>query len=416
MRRVKKETGIGLEVIDGHSEASLSFRSVAHHFSLASGRALIADIGGGSLELIGAVNGLVEVTSSLPLGAVRLTELLLTGARSATREIEELRAYVRKRLRKALPKRDWIGATIIGSGGSFTNLCRMARARRGYNFGEAVHGESVTTAELEQLLEWLSTKTPAERTEVPGLNPERADIIVAGLAVTAELLNRLEARSLTVSAYGLREGLLLEMVGDQAALTADPLRAMREFVERCQGDLRHVEKVRELALTLFDRLAEPLGCVPADRSILEAASLLHDVGQVVSYRRHHKHSYQLILHAERLKFTARDRLLVATISRYHRKKGPARNDAEMARLSEEDQQVVRRLAAILRVADGLDRGHCAVVADLTTRLSKGSLAIRVSAAGPKADLSLELWGASRKSDVLEKLLRRPVTIDIRREG
>ncbi|MFN0179955.1 MAG: HD domain-containing protein [Gemmatimonadales bacterium] len=416
VRRVKRETGLSLEVVDGDTEASLSFRSVAHHFSLINGRALIADIGGGSLELVGSVNGLVELTASLPLGAVRLTEQWLTGDRSTPREIAELRDRARKRIKKALPKRDWRGSTIIGSGGTFTNLGRMIRARRGYDVGEAVHGESVTTAEVEQLLEWLATKTSEERAQVPGLNPQRADIILAGLAVTAELLDLTEARSLTVSAYGLREGLLLEMVGDDRALTVDPLRAMREFVERCQGDMRHVEHVRTLALALHERLAATLGCEPEEQFLLEAAGMLHDVGQVVSYRRHHKHSYQLILHAERLSFTARDRLLIATISRYHRKKGPSAKDAEFARLSEADQTVVRRLSAILRVADGLDRGHSAMVTGVATRMTKDALTIRVTPRTPRADLSLELWGASRKADVLEKLLGRPVVIDVKRDG
>ncbi len=417
VKRVKKETGIAIEVVDGETEANLSFRSVAHHFSLTSGRVLIVDLGGGSLELIGAVSGLVELTASLPLGTVRLTEQWLTGDKPTRRAVARLRDWVRRRLKKAVPERDWRGTTtVIGSGGSFTNLGRMIRARRGYDVGEAVHGESVTPAELEQVLEWLATKTSEERAQVPGLNPQRADIILAGLAVTAELLDVVEARSLTISGYGLREGILLEMVGDQRSLVADPLRAMREFVERCQGDLRHVEQVRLLALSLYDRLSATLGCLPEERYFLEAASLLHDVGQVVSYRRHHLHSYQLILHAERLSFTARDRQLVATISRYHRKKGPRKTDEEFSRLSEADQAVVRRLAGVLRVADGLDRGHSAMVAEVTTRLTKNHLTIRAAPRLPRGDLSLELWGGSRKSDVLEKYLGRAVTVDLKRES
>lgn len=416
VRRVKRETGIVLEVITGDEEANLSFRSVAHHFSLADGRAVIADIGGGSLELIGAVNGLVELTSSLPLGAVRLTETRLTGARSTHKEVTRLRSFVRKRLKKAVNAREWAAATIIGSGGTFTNLGRMARARRGFDIGEAVHGEVVSTAEVEQLLEWLSTKTSAERAVVPGLNPLRADIILAGLAVTAELLDQVGARSLTVSGYGLREGLLLDMVGDVSALTVDPLRAMREFVDRCQGDRRHVEQVRVLALTLFDRLQPVLGAHPSERFLLEAAALLHDVGQVVSYRGHHKHSYQLILHADRISLSARDRHLVALVSRYHRKKGPSRKHEEFVRLSEEDQAVVRRLSGILRIADGLDRGHAAVVDQLTTRLTSDRLFIRVAPKRLGADLSLEVWGAARKADVLEACLDRRIRISVAGKG
>lgn len=409
--RVRREVGLRLEVADEREEATLSYRSVAHHFNLQQTRALIADIGGGSLELVGAVNGLVEQTASLPMGAVRLTEAFLPGRRPTPREVSDLRRWVRKRLKRAFPRPGWRGATVIGSGGTFTNLGRMARARRGFDVG-MVHGEVVSTGEVEQLLEWLSTKSSAERGQVPGLNPQRADIILAGLAVTAELLDVVEARDVTVSAYGLREGLLLEMVGDSAALTVDPLRAMREFVDRCQGDRRHVEQVRVLALTLFDRLREALGADPAERSLLEAASLLHDVGQVVSYRRHHRHSYQLIMHADRLSLTARDRNLVALISRYHRKRGPTRKHPEFARLAPDEQAIVRRLSGLLRVADGLDRGHAAAVDQVTTRLGRDTLSIRVSPRLARADLSLEVWGAARKADVLEKVLGRRVVIGV----
>ena len=412
VKRVKRETGIVLDVVTGDVEASLSYRSVAHHFRLNNKRALIADIGGGSLELVGAVNGLVEMTSSLPLGAVRLTEMWMAGDRSAQKEVDDLRGWVRKRLKKSLAKREWANATMIGSGGTFTNLARMVRGRRGFDVGEAVHGETVSTAEVEQMLEWLATKTSEERAAVPGLNPQRADIIMAGLGVTAELLDLIKAPLLTVSAYGLREGLLLEMVGDERALAVDPLRAMREFIDRCQGDKRHVEQVRVLALALFDRLHHVLGAPPAERAILEAAGLLHDVGQVVSYRSHHKHSYQLILHADRLNLGSRDRMLVALVSRYHRKKGPSQKDSQFARLSESDRETVRRLSGILRVADGLDRGHAAMVDHISTRLTKEQLSIKVAPKKSGADLSLEIWGASRKADVLEKVLGRQVVISI----
>jgi exopolyphosphatase/guanosine-5'-triphosphate,3'-diphosphate pyrophosphatase len=269
---------------------------------------------------------------------------------------------------------------------------------------------SITTAEVEQLLEWLTSRTIEQRRQVPGLNPERADIILAGLAVTAELLDKVRARSLTVSAFGLREGLLLEMAGAEEALVPDPLRLFREFAERCQCDRRHVEHVRHLALQLHDQLAKELGSTPAERALLEAASLLHDVGQLVSYRKHHKHSYQLIMHAERLGLSARDRALVALISRYHRRTGPRRKHPEFAALSSEDQGVVRRVSALLRIADGLDRGHTAAVESLSTELSPKELVIRIAPRLAGADLGLECWGASRKADVLAKLLRRDVVI------
>jgi exopolyphosphatase / guanosine-5'-triphosphate,3'-diphosphate pyrophosphatase len=410
VRRVRQELDIPLRIIDVETEAALSYRSVAHHFPLAGERTIVADIGGGSLELIGAVDGLVELTLSLPLGAVRLTELYLPGERSIQREITALRKYIRKQLKRGLSSREWAAAAVIGSGGTFTTLGRVSRARRGMSASESVHGVTVDTAEVERLLDWLASRTPEERRQVPGLNPERADIILAGLAVTAELLDWVRTRSITVSAFGLREGLLLEMAGAQEPVVRDPLRLFREFVERCQSDRRHVEHVRKLALQLFEQLGGTLGCGPEEQLLLEAAGLLHDVGQLVSYPKHHKHSYSLITHAERLGLSPRDRELVALVSRYHRRTGPRNRHPEFAALTPEDQEIVRRLSAILRVADGLDRGHSAAVKKVKAHLDPKALTLRVTPSSAGTDLGLECWGASRKADVLAKLIQRDVVI------
>ena len=410
VRRVRRELDIPLRIIDAETEAALSYRSVAHHFRLAGERTLVADIGGGSLELIGAVDGLVELTVSLPLGAVRLTELHLPGERSSHKEIERLRTHVRKQLRRGISARAWSAAMVIGSGGTFTSLGRMVQARRGQPVGDSVHGVNVTPAEVEQLIDWLASRTPEQRRQVPGLSPERADIILAGLAVTAELLDWVRSRSLTVSAFGLREGLLLEMAGAKEVAAPDPLRLFREFVERCQCDRRHVEQVRTLALRLFDQLAEELGCEPEERLLLEAAGLLHDVGQLVSYRKHHKHSFQLINHAERLGLPPRERNLVALISRYHRRNGPRKTHPDFAAVPAADRALVRRLSGLLRVADGLDRGHTAAVNTLPTDLTSDALVVRIAPRLKGADLGLEVWGATRKADVLAKLLKREVRI------
>jgi len=410
VRRVRQELDIPLRIIDPETEAALSYRSVAHHFPLAGERTLVADIGGGSLELIGAVDGLVELTLSLPLGAVRLTELYLTGRRPIQREISALRKYIRRQLKRGLSSREWAAAAVIGSGGTFTTLGRVSRARRGMAAGESIHGVTVDTAEVERLLDWLASRTPDERRQVPGLNPERADIILAGLAVTAELLDWVRTRSITVSAFGLREGLLLEMAGAEEPVVRDPLRLFREFVERCQSDRRHVEHVRKLALQLFEQLGQTLGCGPEEQLLLEAAGLLHDVGQLMSYPKHHKHSYSLITHAERLGLSPRDRELVALVSRYHRRTGPRKRHPEFTALPAGDQEIVRRLSAILRVADGLDRGHSAAVEKVTSRLDAEALTLTVTPATNGTDLGLECWGASRKADVMAKLLQRDVVI------
>jgi exopolyphosphatase/guanosine-5'-triphosphate,3'-diphosphate pyrophosphatase len=410
-KRVRRQLGIPLEIIDGDREAELSWRSVAHHFRLENARTIVADIGGGSLELIGAVDGIVEVTASLPLGAVRLTEEYLTGAKSTRTEVTALRKHIRRTLKKALPWRNWSQAVMIGSGGSFTNLARMAAARAGH-LGDAIHGTKVSASEVESLLETLTAKSPEQRASMPGLNPQRADIILAGVSVAAEVMTLLDTRELTASAYGLREGLLLEMVGSQElSRPNDPLQMMREFVDRCRGDRRHVEQVRLLAVALHEQLAPALESSAEDAWLLDAAALLHDVGQLVSYRNHHKHSYQLIMHADRLGLDSRDRALVALISRYHRKRGPTKKHAEFAKLTPSDQETVRRVSGILRVADGLDRGHTAAVDRVIVSLERGKCVIRACPRVRDIDVSLEVWGAQRKSDVLARQLGCDVVIE-----
>jgi exopolyphosphatase/guanosine-5'-triphosphate,3'-diphosphate pyrophosphatase len=195
--------GIPLQTISPETEAALSYRSAAHHFPGAE-RTMVADIGGGSLELIGASGGRIRLSRSLPLGAVRLTELAFA--------LPALRDQIRRALDQAVARREWAGSALIGSGGTFANLAAMALAQRGAS-GQPVHGVEISAKEIEELLPRLSALSPEERRQVPGLQPERADIIVAGVAVAAELLDRVKASSVRVNGYGLREGLLLEMVG-----------------------------------------------------------------------------------------------------------------------------------------------------------------------------------------------------------
>lgn len=410
--RVRRETGLPLEVIDGDTEARLAFLSVREHFALGRGRTVVADIGGGSLELVLAVGGLVEHVVSLPFGAVRMTEQYLADGRDAAGGVRRMRAAVRQRLRRALTVREWSGAKLFGSGGTFTNLARVAAVReRDALPPGGVHGSTVSLPVLQRILEWLGTLSVAERRSVGGLNPERADIIVAGLAVAAEVLERFDAPKITVSAFGLREGLLIHLARPpEGARPPSRVKALRRFADRCRTDRRHVEQVLRLVRHLFDRLGKRLGCAAEEWDLLEGAALLHDVGQLVSYRSHHKHSYHLIAHAESLPYSARERLLIAVISRYHRRRPPTKRHPEFAALEPAERATVRRLAALLRVADGLDRGHVAAVETMRLRVLPTRLTIEILPRLVSTDLKLELWGARRKTDLLARLLKREVVV------
>jgi len=198
-----RELDIPLRVISPEAEAALSYRSAAYRFGR-EGRMLVADIGGGSLELTGAETGAVSLILSLPLGAVRLTELSLSG--------EELHRHIQQALAAAVSGDQWRHSRVIGCGGTFATLASMVLARRGEKRDE-IHGTSIEGDEVRQLLERLSGMSLEERRKVPGIRAERADIIVAGIAVVQELLEVVGIGGVTVSGFGVRDGLLLEMMG-----------------------------------------------------------------------------------------------------------------------------------------------------------------------------------------------------------
>jgi exopolyphosphatase/guanosine-5'-triphosphate,3'-diphosphate pyrophosphatase len=409
--RVKLDTGLDVEVLDGEDEARLSFRSAQAHFDLDVGRAVVIDIGGGSLELVLSADGLIERLISLPLGAIRLTEKYLSRG-TTSRAMRKLRRRVRRALKEEFSARDWRGSQVIGSGGTFTNLAGMVLARHGVTTARTVHGTIVQRVELEHLIDYLAALTPVERQQVAGLNPARADIIVAGLGVLAEVLARLETRSVAVSSYGIREGLLLDLA-DVTPSSRDRgearERSVRQLADRSHYEALHAQQVQKLALRLFDSIGARLGCHAEDRQTLSDAALLHDIGYHINYDKHHKHSYHLITHADLLGMTPTEQVIIANVARYHRGAEPSRAHENFGPLNSADRARVRRLAAILRVADGLDRGHTAAVADVRVRWLDRALRI-IPVPEDGASIRLELWGASKKSALLAEVAYVPVEI------
>jgi exopolyphosphatase/guanosine-5'-triphosphate,3'-diphosphate pyrophosphatase len=409
---VRKETGMRVSILDGADEARLSFLSALAHFDLGSGRAVVVDIGGGSLELAMSADGLVERLISLPFGAIRLTEKYFSkGITPAA--MRKLRRVIRKRLAEEISPKDWTGAQLIGSGGTFTNLAGMVLARHGVQTARTVHGTRVTRVDLEHIVDGLAALSPAERLAVPGLNSGRADIITAGLAVVAEVLATFESKEIVVSGYGIREGILLEL----ARVTPKPAdpgeareRSVRELAERSHFEEGHARHVQKLALRLFDSIGIRLGASPDERQILADAALLHDIGYHINYDKHHKHSYHLITHAELLGMTPVEQVAIANIARYHRGAEPKKSHGNFGPLSVASRDRVTRLAALLRVADGFDRGHAGAVEDIRVRWLDRAIRL-IPVPSPKAaSIRLELWGASKKSRLLSAYAGVPVEI------
>lgn len=259
---VRREAGVDLEVISGEEEARLAFLSVQYAFAIDADPVAVIDIGGGSTEIVLAVNGVIDQIESLPLGAVRLTERV--AHHEAEDRLEKLRKRVAKRLRKRLPRPVFPARMMVGTGGTFTSLAQIEMlARGGRPAGDAplnVRGFKVSRADLRHHIERLNAMDPEARANVAGLSPERAEIIVAGLVIAEGAMRQLRLNELIVHDRGIRDGLLLRLVDrmypDAARSPGPPdrIQAVRRFAERCHYDREHSEHVAVLALAIFSTL------------------------------------------------------------------------------------------------------------------------------------------------------------------
>ena len=400
---LSEELGHEIKVISGEEESELTAASALSNFDMYGKRYAMIDIGGGSVEIVIACGNHVEEFYSLDLGAVVMTDRFLPSDPIDKNELQKLQRHIRANLKHTFTGKKISVDSLIGSGGTLTALGYMALQMRKDNY-VSIHGYEVLRSEVVHLLAMLSNRDLKGRRTIPGLNQDRADIIVAGVVLIDELMRFFDANRVLINERGIREGLLIKAMkrlGFTAKSNAPPTwrEAVNEFARSCHIDEPHANHVANLALKIFDALALPFGLKKPERKLLEAAAILHDCGYFISYGSHHKHSYHLIRHAELFGFTPRDRELIAQIARYHRKSIPKRKHDAFQSLKEKDQVTVSRLGGILRLADGLDRRRSGVIQDVACKFGGTIITTHLTAT---EDISVEIFGANAKKDLFEK--------------
>jgi exopolyphosphatase/guanosine-5'-triphosphate,3'-diphosphate pyrophosphatase len=414
-RRVREEIGLDIEVISGEREARLAFTSVQNAFDLTGKNVVVADIGGGSTEIVFATGNLVEAIYSTPLGVVRLTERFGLGENAdpvdGERNLARLDEEVTATLKKQTARPPFAPHFLVGCGGTFTTLAELmiATKRQG---DTPIAGYQVSLAEVRHMLDRLVKMPVRARRALPGMMPDRADIIIPGLTIVAALMKRYRINTLIVHTRGVRDGLVREMIDESLGpAEGDESRQRDMAIERlaaaCSGELEHGRAVAALAGRIFEQLAEPFDLPPGDRLLLECAARLQDVGYVINYDQHHKHSYHLIRNSRLPGIRGHDLELVANVARYHRGAHPKRKHGNLERLSSQDQQRVQRMAAILRLAGGLDRSRTQQVRDALVRLEDGTVHVEAVA---DEEPQVDLWGAKRRVDLFEKVFAVPVEV------
>lgn len=419
IERARDEAGVEVEVISGVEEARLIHLGALRAVPVHDRRRLVCDIGGGSTEVLIGEHEEMLTARSFKLGAVRLTDRFFPGGEVTPGSVKKCSAHIRSALAVFEREVAQLGFEVaIGCSGSIEAVAKVAHAARAttleplrtYNCFE------FTTDELDAVVDRLvAARTPAARKEIPGLEPERADIIVAGALILQGVAAAFGVERWTISENALREGVLIDTLARTSGGVSHPLgelarRGVDHLVELCDEDPQHSAHVAALAVRLFDELQPITGLGAAERDYLEAAARLANVGLFVAHSRHHLHSYYVIRNSELLTgLTDHEIELIALVARYHRKSAPKPTHPEFARLAPADQVLVRSLAGIVRVAIGLDRSHDGRVRDLRTTIAKKTVTITAVTAEP-TDLSLELYAAMERRDLLEDVLGRSVTI------
>lgn len=410
--RIERESGVDVDVISGLEEARLIFTAVRAAVLIDPGPAVCFDLGGGSAEImVGDAGGLMWSTSER-LGVARLSADFITTDPISKPERRALRRHLVERLGPvAAAVKGFRPQMAVASSGTLEDLGAMAAARRAHPVPTSLNQLSVTRDELVAVHEDLLGSTSKQRRHMAGLGARRVDLIVAGSMFLATMLELFDIEELTISEWSLREGILLDAIRghDPADLSDDPRAIRRASVQslarRCSWPEAHSRRVAELALELFDQTRELHGLGDDDRELLEYAALLHDVGELVAHEGHDRHAAYLVRHGNLRGFDPDEIVVITALVRWHRSGDPRTNDDLVGPIEKETRSRVRRLAALLRIADGLDRSRRQVVAHLDVALGPSLVLIALITDG---DPELELWGARRKRGLFERVFDREI--------
>ena len=409
MRLVKDKTGIDIRILSGKQEARMITLAVRDVIDLKDQRALIVDIGGGSMELIVADAKNIFFSQSVKCGVIRLTERFIQSDPPTQKEMKRFQKWLNQKLNPLSRRIQNLSPDLaIGTSGTILAFGEMIAQNRKNGKGDK---QSIRIMELEAVNERLQQMNLEERLKFPGLDKNRADQVLAGGLLIETVMEKCRVNQLLLCDRALREGLLADFLirrtpsKSAKRIQARELRgkSVLNLLDRWKIDRTHAEHTTRLALQMFDTLEEIHRYGPYERQLLEYATLLHDIGRVISYPRHHRHGWYILKNANLIGFQPAEIDILAAAVAYHRGKKPKRKDNYMGSLGRKQRRLVRLLTSILRIADGLDRQHNQLITRIKAKQEEpGHLVLTLCAQEPAL---IPLRAAVERSGLLQKQLR-----------
>ena len=416
---LRQEARLDVRVISGQEEARLIYLGVSRGIHLGDRQALFIDIGGGSTEIAIGGEQNYQYLDSFRLGAIRLSNLYMsdqvTGPVSHG-QYKKIQQHIKDTIIQSVRKiREQNTGLAIGSSGTITNLFEIAQKTLHQNgsSGDAV----LSFKDLRKVVDLLCAAPLEHRRKIPGINPERADIIIPGAAILDTFMRELSLDAITITNRGLQDGLLVDYC---SRMDAFPLlgelssrqRSILQLGRSCGINEVHARTVTCLVLELFDSAKElklhPFG--DHERELLEYATFLHDIGSFISYTNHHEHSYYIIKNSELPGFDRKEISFMANIARFHRKKTPKKKDPEILKLDEQERDTLGVLTTFIRLGESLDRSHTALVQHVGfSGLNKNSVILDVVTRG---DCQLEIWGVEAEKKAFERIFSKKLSIQM----
>ena len=408
---------IKINAIPGSVEAELIGYAVQHGIKLSKDPVLMVDIGGGSVEFILGNAASFHFLTSKKIGVSRMTDIFKPSDPIEPEDILKLEEHYKEQLSElteALTQNQT--NTIIGSSGTMQNIAAMIASRKGLPVDVTLNEMEYSAQDFFSFYKDFIKLDRRQRKNIKGLDTKRIDFINTGVVLVHFLLREFKIKKVKISTQALREGIIIrylkkDMIGlPWTGKMSDPRRrSVFELLRKCDWHEAHSTHVANIALKMFDVLQENLSLKDSDRELLEYAAYLHDIGYYISHSKHHKHALYIIRNSTLRGFREEEIEIIANVARYHRRSTPKKRHLQYWKLAPTVRKRIKKLAGILRVADGLDRSHYQNVQELNLEINDKELLFKIEV---QSDPQLEIWGAQRKAHLLREVTGKKISIEV----